>query len=166
GSHNSEVSMIKKVTIPLLVLVLVVFMAGCSALEMSARSTRKAVALGEFRGINTVKLSRSNVISFGRFSGTDEVEIRKTTEVTAVDLGDRGRIQFLLPANPSSTYFDETREYLERGAGEFSAALSRTLSDYLTMVDVDLDVGVVLASEPCSFYSSHASIRGRLLVSL
>src|SRR5699024_2165138 len=72
----------------------------------------------------------------------------------------------LLPANPSSTYFDETREYLERGAGEFSAALSRTLSDYLTMVDVDLDVDVVLASEPGSYYSSQASIRDRLLVSL
>src|SRR5699024_3716899 len=88
------------------------------------------------------------------------------TEVAAVELGDRGRVRFLLPANPSSTGLDELNEYVEAGAGEFADALTRTLVDYLTMVDVELEVDVVLASEPGSYYSSEASIRDRLLLSV
>jgi len=156
----------RKTVIWLLVLVVALAVVGCSALEISARSTRKAVSQYGLNGINTIKLWRDNVISFGRFSGADEVEIKQTTEVAAVELGDRGRVRFLLPANPSSTGFDELHEYLETGAGEFADALTRTLADYLTMVDVELEVDVVLASEPGSYYSSEASIRDRLLLSV
>src|SRR5690625_2305955 len=89
----SEASTMRKTVIWLLVLVVALAVVGCSALEISARSTRKAVSQYGLNGINTIKLWRDNVISFGRFSGADEVEIKQTTEVAAVELGDRGRVQ-------------------------------------------------------------------------
>src|SRR5690625_7362182 len=118
----------------LLVVVVALAVVCCSALEISARSTRKAVSQYGLNGINTIKLWRDNVISFGRFSGADEVEIKQTTEVAAVELGDRGRVRFLLPANPSSTGVDELHEELETGAGEFAGELNETLAAQLTEV--------------------------------
>jgi len=162
----SEFSTMRKTAIWLLVLVVALAMAGCSALEISARSTRKAVSVYGLKDINTVRLWRDNVISFGRFYGADEVEIKQTIEVAVVELGDRGRVRFLVPSYPSSTDLDELHEYLETDAGKFADALTRTLADYLTMVDVVLEVDVVLASEPGSYYSSQASIRDRMLLSL
>ncbi len=147
-------------------MVLVVILAGCSALEVSEKSTRRAAALDGVRGINTVNLSGDEVISFGRFSGPNEVEINETIHVTQLKLDGHDRIRFLVPDNRSKEQLDTMREYLERGSEGFADALTRTLAPYLNMTDADINVDVVLASESGAFYSSKSPIRDRILVSL
>lgn len=151
----------------LFALLTVVITVGCSGLGISARGTQKAVTQYGFPGVNSVYLWRNSVISFGRFAGEHEVEIKQTVDVVEASLGGRDRVQFLLPVDASAlARLDKTRAYLEAGAVEFGDALTRTLMNYLTMVDVELQVDVVLATEPGSYYSSRAAIKDRLLVSV
>lgn len=143
----------------------VLLQAGCTVRGHMAKYTR---SLSQAHGVsvNSIVIARDKLLSFGRRAGDSEVEIKSVEELLSAEFGERWRVRFLIPADQKVSDLGSLRAFLETGMDEFARAVDKTLKGYLSFVELPLELDIVLATEPGSYYSSRVDIRERLLISL